>query len=54
VETNELEENVSSDFIPLDPVKTKRKRTSRAIKVDGFSDLKVEVIASKKTKSIRS
>merc|ERR1739846_222585 len=50
VETNELEENVSSDFIPLDQVKTKSKRTSRAIKVDGFSDLKVEVIASKKPK----
>ena len=50
VETNELEENVSSDFIPLDRVKTKSKRTSRAIKVDGFSDLKVEVIASKKPK----
>merc|ERR1711863_105872 len=48
VETNELEENISSDFIPLDRVKT--KRTSRAIKVDGFSDLKVEVIASKKPK----
>merc|ERR1711997_1429721 len=50
LETNELEENVSSDFIPLDRVKTKNKRTSRAIKVDGFSDLKVEVIASKKPK----
>merc|ERR1712077_24613 len=50
LETNELEENVSSDFIPLDPVKTKSKRSSRAIKVDGFSDLKVEVIASKKPK----